>query len=872
MTHPKTYSDTEEFHFYKELIDNLPGIFFMFNRDGRYLLWNKTLSILTGFTDEDMKSAHPSDFFNIEDFELVQQRIDKVFSEGQAEVDVPIKTKSGTLIPYHFSATRTVYKGETCIFGIGTDVSVKFQQAELLEQSENRFRALVQEGSDLIAILDENGLYKYVSPTSQTVLGIAPEEFIGKNAFDFIHPDDRDRVLAEFTSITTSKRVDIQPFRFLHKDGTWHWIETIATNLFDEPGVEGIVANSRDVTRQVEMYNKLAESELRYRGFYDSQTNFVLRTDMLGNYTYVNKKFIEEFGWIYADTEIIGQNCMPSICEYDWEKVTRVVENCIASPGQVIKVEIDKPARDGGKVTTLWDFICLTDAKGSPSEIQCMGIDITIRKKMEEELIALQSLLNNATKLSRVGGWSVDVENDVHYWSPMTREIHEVDEDFVPTLERAINFYDPEYRDQVVKYVENAVQAGKSFDFEVPIITAKGNRVWVRAIGSAETKDGIVTRLSGSFQDIDRQKTSELALESALQERSDILESIGDAFFAVDHDWIVTYWNKEAENVLFRKRDEILGKNLWEVYADAKHLDFYVKYHEAMETGETVIFVEHYPTLNKWFEVSAYPSKDGLSIYFKDISIRVHAEEQIRASNEQLKKYVDALSRSNQELEQFAYIASHDLQEPLRMITSFLKLLESRYKDKLDEKAKKYIHFAVDGAIRMRRIILNLLEYSRVTVKPEILESVKLTDVIDEVLLLHRHTIKEKNATIEIDTLPDVIANRIYMVQVFQNLLSNALRYSKPDVPVQISIRAAELEKEWQFSLSDNGIGIEKEFLDKVFIMFHRLHTQEELAGSGIGLSIVKKAIEGYGGRVWVESELGVGSTFYFTIPKKTLH
>lgn len=872
MVHQDKSTNLEESQLYKELIDNLPGIFFMFNQQGKYLLWNKAHCRITGYTDEEIKNSHPSDFFHSEDFEPVRQKIEQVFSEGQAEVDAHIRTKSGELIPYHFSATRTVFNGETCIYGIGTDVSAKYQQAELLEQSENRFRALVQEGSDLIAILDEQGIYQYVSPTSLPVLGTSPEEYIGKNAFDFIHPEDKDRVLAEFSHIISTKRVDIQPFRFLHKDGSWHWIETIATNLLNEPGVRGIVVNSRDVTHQVEVYSKLAESELRYRGFYESQTNFVLRTDMQGNYTYVNKKFIEEFGWIYDHNEIIGQNCLPSICEYDWDKVIEIVELCVQSPGKVFKVEIDKPSKNGGKVTTLWDFICITDSHGLPTEIQCMGIDITIRKKMEEELIALQHLLNNATKLSRVGGWSVDVINNTTYWSPMTREIHEVDDDFTPDIESAINFYDPQYKDLVVNHVSKAIDAGESFDFQVPIITAKGNRVWVRAIGNAEFENGVISRVSGSFQDINKQKTTELALENALQERSDILESIGDAFFAVDHNWVVTYWNKEAENILLRKREDILGKNLWEIYTDATHLDFYIKYHEAMESGETVMFVEHYPTLNKWFEVSAYPSKDGLSVYFKDISIRVHAEEQIRESNEQLKKYVDALSKSNQELEQFAYIASHDLQEPLRMITSFLKLLETRYKDKLDDKARKYIHFAVDGATRMRRIILDLLEYSRVSVKPEKLELVKLSDVIEDVLILHRHAINEKKVIINLINLPEVVANRIYMVQVFQNLIGNAIRYSKPDEPPQIKVHSEELQNEWLFSVSDNGIGIEKEFQEKIFIIFNRLHTHDQLTGSGIGLSIVKKVIEGYGGRVWVDSEPGVGSTFYFTLPKKTLH
>ena len=251
-----------------------------------------------------------------------------------------------------------------------------------------------------------------------------------------------------------------------------------------------------------------------------------------------------------------------------------------------------------------------------------------------------------------------------------------------------------------------------------------------------------------------------------------------------------------------------------------------------------------------------------------DITALKAAELNLKELNENLQTHSKQLAISNAELEQFAYVASHDLQEPLRMVTSFLTLLEQKYSNVIDDKGKNYIGFAVDGAKRMRQIILDLLEYSRAGKKEEDKEELDLNDLLNEIKILLRKKIEEKKAVFIIDQLPHINTHRSPLRQVFQNLISNALKYSSDEISVEVHITVRELKDHWQFAVADNGIGIETEYFEKIFIIFQRLHNKDEYSGTGMGLAITKKIIEKLGGKIWVESKEGKGSTFYFTIAK----
>ena len=232
-----------------------------------------------------------------------------------------------------------------------------------------------------------------------------------------------------------------------------------------------------------------------------------------------------------------------------------------------------------------------------------------------------------------------------------------------------------------------------------------------------------------------------------------------------------------------------------------------------------------------------------------------------------VKEKIIKLEHKNDELQQFAYVASHDLQEPLRMVSSYVQLLARRYKGKLDEDADDFINFAVDGANRMHVLINDLLTYSRIGTKGNPFRLINTDNIIKEVLKNLSVTIEENKAEIICHSLPSIVADKSQIIQLFQNLLANAIKFKGEDT-TKIKIEAEKTDEGWKFSINDNGIGMDSEFTDRIFVIFQRLHNRSKYPGTGIGLAVCKKIVERHGGRIWVDSQIGVGSTFHFIIPK----
>jgi PAS domain S-box-containing protein len=292
---------------------------------------------------------------------------------------------------------------------------------------------------------------------------------------------------------------------------------------------------------------------------------------------------------------------------------------------------------------------------------------------------------------------------------------------------------------------------------------------------------------------------------------------------------------------------------------EAPFLDVYER---VVRTGEPASFDVFFEPMGKNLRISAFsPVKDQFASIFIDISA-------LKGLESKLQDRAEELARSNAELQQFAYVASHDLQEPLRMVISYLSLLERKYGNALDSDAKEYIDFAVSGGRRMKTLIDDLLEYSRVETRVQPSSPVDMNRVALETEMILDYKIKESGAEITLDQLPTVTGDALQLGQVMQNLLANALKFTKPFVRPIIHIGCSQEGDRWVFFVQDNGIGLKEEYAERIFQMFQRLHTQGKYEGTGVGLAIVKKIVERHGGRVWVESEEGVGSTFFFTIPK----
>jgi PAS domain S-box-containing protein len=349
-----------------------------------------------------------------------------------------------------------------------------------------------------------------------------------------------------------------------------------------------------------------------------------------------------------------------------------------------------------------------------------------------------------------------------------------------------------------------------------------------------------------------------------------LLEAAPDGMVVVNQAGEIVLLNVQAEKQFGYRRDELLGqkvKNLIpEGFAERLVADGLRSPAEALaqQIGTGIELIGRRKDGSEFpIEIMLSPLEgpEGLLVTaaIRDISVRRDAEKHLRWLVEELK-------RSNAELEQFAYVTSHDLQEPLRMVASYVQLLSKRYKGRLDSDADDFIAFAVDGATRMQQLIQDLLAYSRVGTKGRDLVDTSSEEALRLALVNLRGATEESSAVVTHDPLPVVLADEMQLIQLFQNLVGNAIKYHGPEVP-RVHISAARTDADrWTFSVRDNGLGIDSQYFTKIFGMFQRLHKREEFAGTGIGLAICKKIVERHGGSISVESQIGRGSTFRFSL------
>jgi PAS domain S-box-containing protein len=283
--------------------------------------------------------------------------------------------------------------------------------------------------------------------------------------------------------------------------------------------------------------------------------------------------------------------------------------------------------------------------------------------------------------------------------------------------------------------------------------------------------------------------------------------------------------------------------------------------------SEEVVDIDRSDGKRGTIKISSAPIKNDSGTITGSVTVAMDITAQTEIEKELAEK-AEGLARSNRELRQFAYVASHDLKEPLRMVTTYVQMLDRRYGDKLDGEAKEFIGFAVEGSKRMYALVEDLLTYSRVETSVMPFSKVAMDQVMAVVLNDLREPIEACGASVMVEQLPEVNADFHQMVQLMENLVANAIKFRREEPP-SVQVSSSLVEGEWIFSVKDNGIGIDEEYSDKVFQMFQRLHQRETFPGTGIGLAICKKVVERHGGKIWFESELGRGSTFFFSLPAK---
>jgi PAS domain S-box-containing protein len=366
-------------------------------------------------------------------------------------------------------------------------------------------------------------------------------------------------------------------------------------------------------------------------------------------------------------------------------------------------------------------------------------------------------------------------------------------------------------------------------------------------------------------------------LRSANARAVEILEATSDAFFSLDRQFHFTYLNQEAERVLGRKREALVGKSVWEEFPHAVGSRFQHEYQQTMDTGRPAQFVEFYPPLRAWLEVRAFSSRNGLSVFFRDVTERRTAEETLRLSEERyrllaadleqrVRERTAALTELNRELEAFSYSVSHDLRAPLRGIDGFAHAVEEDEDSTLSPAARGYLQRVQRASERMAHLIDDLLVLSRLSRAEMKREPVDLTALAREVVAELAAREPQRAVEVHLQAGLQADADARLLRRLLENLLGNAWKFTGRVERPRLELSASERDGETVYCVRDNGAGFDLKYADKLFSPFQRLHDEKEFPGTGIGLAIVQRVVHRHGGRVWAESAPGQGAAFFFTL------
>ncbi len=498
------------------------------------------------------------------------------------------------------------------------------------------------------------------------------------------------------------------------------------------------------------------------------------------------------------------------------------------------------------------------------------------RDLLTASLEGSRALLARAQEIAHLGSWELDLATNTLSWSDEVYRIFGfMPGEFKPIYAAFIEAVHPDDRMAVDAAYWGSLEEGRDgYEIEHRIVRhATGDLRWVHEkCEHQRDATGRIVRSVGMVHDITDRKQAEVELHqhnADLAFQRDLLETI---FATVPQQ--VSVWDQNGRLVLMNEqyaqgfhqpRDALIGKTWLEIGIDPAMMEpFMTEVRQVITSGEPFTSEAAYPSSDglQWrtYSINPMPGGGQAVVVCSDITGQKEAEQS-------LKDYAERLRASNLELQRFAYVASHDLQEPLRPIVSFSQLLDRRYRGRLDAEADEYLEYIVEGGRRMQALIQDLLQVSRVETGAQPLIPARVGDIMADVLRSLEKPLSEAGGSVVVGAMPTVMADAAQLEQVFTNLIGNAIKYHRTEVPPAITISARRRGGWWEFAVADCGIGIEPEYFDLIFEMFRRLHTREEYEGTGIGLAIVKKIVERHGGRVHVESMPGKGSTFFFTLP-----
>ena len=526
---------------------------------------------------------------------------------------------------------------------------------------------------------------------------------------------------------------------------------------------------------------------------------------------------------------------------------------------RLLELEPTRVDADGNEVSTHM-YVYYYNFEGDEFIIAAAR-DITERKKSERDLQRTQQ----AVECSADGVFYIRSDGEIQYANAKATE--NLGYSRAELCERSVADIDPLYPASAWPELWKNLQNTGSTRFQSIHQRKDGSR-YDCEISAHYLEFAGEQLVIANFRDITEQKHLQEIFEVAVQ-------AAPTAMLLVDVEGIIKIANNVAEQVFGYSQAELIDQSIQMLIPEryrSGHARLLKEYFSSPESRPMGLGRELYGLKKDQtevpIEIALNPIVTAAGTY--TLSVIVDTTERLRKEKE-LKDNVDGLAKANEELEQFAYIASHDLQEPLRKVRSFCQLLEEEYHDQLDTTAKSYLGFIIDGAARMRNLITDLLDYSRIATQGKTFELVDLAQACAEAAGNLQEAMREQHAEVVIQNLPTVHADYPQVVRLFQNLISNAIKYHRDDSP-RVQVGAEDAGASWTITVRDNGLGIDPKYFERIFLMFQRLHAREEYSGTGIGLAICKRIVDRLKGRIWVESNPGEGSTFFISIPKQVVH
>lgn len=852
---------------------------------GRYEYISPAFERVVGRSAEEMGSQAAEEamgWIHPDDLPMVAAGLACLEETGSAEVEYRLRDRDGRYrwISNHLSLVRDESGRPLYRDGVVRDVTAQKGAEQALAASEARYRELFESMTEGFAlceiVLDDAGRpvdYRFlaVNPAFEAMTGFAADMAVGRRISE-LQPGLQPVWIERYGRVALA----CTPERFVeYSVPLGRWFDVYAFS----PAPGRFASLFRDVTEERQAGEALAESEEQHRRLFETMLQGVIYQDTDGRIVSMNPAAERILG--KSAEEFLGSSSIGE--EHDTIRDDGTPLPGLEHPSMValrtgaevrdVVMGVYNPREGDYRWISITAVPLVREGEAAPYQVYTIFDDVTERTEMERALRESEALLSRVLELSLDGIYRRDlVTGRYEYANPALASItgYPLDELLRMDLDAIRACVHPDD----VAFMREAFRTpdGWSGKGEFRFRCRDGTYRWLSEHVTVEAgDDGRPQSVTGVVRDMTEQREKDEALRQSESKYRSLFDSLDDGFCIIEvlfdeSGTPVDYVILEA-NPAFMKQTglaDVIGKRMRDL-EPAHEEHWFQIYGEIARTGEHRRFIQAaMPLISGWYEVYAFPSgapgSNRVAILFTDITERKKAEET-------LLEYARDLERSNEDLERFAYVASHDLQEPLRPIVSFSQLLERRYKGRLDADADDYIDFIVEGGNRMQTLIQDLLAYWRANSMP--LER-RPTDVEAVVASVERsldHQLQEAGAVITRDPLPTVTVDPLQLEQVFTNLVSNVIKFRRPDVPLRVHVGVRREDDSWEFSVTDNGIGIEEEYFDQLFVIFKRLHTRDTYPGTGIGLPIVKRIIDRHGGRVRVESVPGEGSTFFFTLP-----